>query len=268
MDVTSILFPIASLGGLGLVFGLGLGFASKKFAVETDPLVPLVRDALPGANCGGCGYAGCDAFAKAVVEGIVQVNGCPVGGAATAQTIGQIMGITVDESAQTVAYVKCNGTCSSAKEKYIYEGITDCRDAAMIPGAGSKSCSYGCLGLGTCERSCPFGAIDIVDGVAVINEEKCTSCGNCVAACPKNIIEIIPLESKVRVSCNSIDKGKDVKSSCGVGCIGCRMCTKVCPTNAITIENNLAHIDYSLCTQCNACVEKCPTKAIQNLTNN
>lgn len=262
----SIFYPILILGGIGIVAGLGLGIASKVFAIKVDPRVPRIREALPSANCGGCGYAGCDAYAKAVAAGEAAIDACPVGGSQTVIALAEIMGLDANEQEKQVAYVMCHGTCDKAKEKYDYEGIHDCLEASTIPGGGSKSCSYGCLGLGTCERVCPFGAIDIIDGVAVINEEKCTSCGKCINACPKALIELVPVSKRVRVACHSKDKGKDVKQACSVGCIGCRLCTKVCEPGAITVKDNIAHIDYSLCTECGNCVEKCPTKAIDLLS--
>lgn len=262
MELQTILFSALSIGGLGLVFGVGLGIAAKKFAVEVDPLIPLVRDALPSANCGACGFAGCDAFAKAVVEGHAPTNGCPVGGKSCAENVAKIMGVEASTLERKVAFVKCNGTCTNAKEKYDYYGVSDCRDATYLQGGGSKACSYGCLGLGSCYKACMFGAIDIIDGIAVINEEKCTSCGMCVATCPKKLIELVPEDKGTRVQCNSQDKGKDVKASCRVGCIGCKMCQKACQYDAIIIDGNLAKVDYSKCVQCGACVAKCPTKAI------
>ncbi|QCX34758.1 RnfABCDGE type electron transport complex subunit B [Caloramator sp. E03] len=263
--MNSIIFPVISLGGLGVLFGSLLGYASKKFAVEVDPRVPIVRDILPGANCGGCGYAGCDACAKAMVEGEAAPNACPVGGPETAKKIGEVLGLAVDALTKNVAFVKCNGTCNNAKNKYEYTGIADCRDAALLPGGGYKGCSYGCLGLGSCVKVCEFGALSIVNGVAVVDENKCTSCGKCAKICPKGLIEIVPADKKVRVVCNSKDKGKDVKDNCAVGCIGCRMCERACQFGAIIFENNLAKIDYEKCTQCNACAVKCPTKAIRGL---
>ncbi|NDL67953.1 RnfABCDGE type electron transport complex subunit B [Clostridiales bacterium F-3ap] len=260
--MNNIIFPALSLGGLGLLFGLGLGFAAKKFAVQVNPLVPKVRDALPGANCGGCGFAGCDAFAKAVVDGHAPLNGCPVGGGECATAIAAIMGMEVKQTAKTVAYVKCNGTCDKAKEKYVYEGVMDCVSANMLQGKGSKACEYGCLGLGSCIKACQFGAIDIVDGVAVILPEKCVACGMCVSACPKNLIEIVPDAMKVRVACSSFDKGKSVKDNCAVGCISCGLCQKNCPYDAIHVNNGLAKVDYDKCVQCGICVDKCPTDAI------
>lgn len=268
MDMNSIIFPVISLGGLGVLFGSLLGYASKKFAVEVDPRVPIVRDILPGANCGGCGYAGCDACAKAMVEGEAAPNACPVGGPETAKKIGEVLGLAVDSLERNVAFVKCNGTCNSAKNKYEYSGIADCRDAALLPGGGYKGCSYGCLGLGSCVKVCEFGALSVVNGVAVVDENKCTSCGKCAKICPKGLIEIVPADKKVRVVCNSRDKGKDVKDNCAVGCIGCRMCERACQFGAIIFENNLAKIDYEKCTQCNACALKCPTKAIKGVIKN
>ncbi len=267
MNISEILFPALSLGGLGLVFGTLLGYASKKFEVKVDPMIPLVREALPGANCGGCGFAGCDAFAQAVVEGNANPNGCSVGGSSTTLKIGEILGVSVDTADKKVAYVKCNGDCSSSKSLYKYSDDIDCLMAMSLPGEGAKSCSYGCLGLGSCIKVCEFGALSIVNDIAVVDEEKCTSCGACVNICPKNLIEIVPQNKRVRVSCNSKDMGKTVRDNCSVGCIGCRLCERNCEFGAVTVGNNLAHVDYDKCTQCGVCVTKCPTKAIKEILN-
>jgi len=205
--IKSILFAVLSLGGLGLLFGIGLAIASKAFAVEVDPKVEKIRGALPGANCGACGFPGCDGFANAVSSGKAPVNGCPVGGSVCAEAIGEIMGVTTDAMNKKVARVLCQGTSCNANEKFEYTGITDCKAAAMISG-GSKSCSYGCLGLGTCFDVCQFDAIKMVDGIANIDPDKCTSCGKCIDVCPKTVIKMVPYEQKVVVDCNSKEFGQ------------------------------------------------------------
>ncbi|MCT4584976.1 MAG: RnfABCDGE type electron transport complex subunit B [Peptostreptococcaceae bacterium] len=256
-----IVNSVAVLSGMGLIFGAGLAFASQKFAVEVDPKVEAINNALPGANCGGCGLPGCSALAQAIVEGKAPVNACPVGGSDCASQIASIMGVEAEAGEKKVARVICNGTCSSAKEKAEYVGIKDCK-AAMLVASGSKSCTYGCLGLGTCVSACAFGAIDIVDGVAVIDKDKCVSCGKCTDVCPKNVIDMVPYSKEVVVECNSLDFGKAVKDKCAVGCIGCGMCVRECPFDAIIFENKIAKIDYEKCKQCYKCVVKCPTGAI------
>lgn len=262
MDWNNIIYPALSLGGLGLVFGLGLGVASKKFAIEVNPLIPLVREALPGANCGGCGYAGCDAFARSVVEADAPVNGCPVGGKSCAENVARIMGKIAEEAARKTAFVKCHGTCDQAKEKYVYEGIEDCTTVHLMQGKGSKSCEFGCIGFGNCINVCQFGALHLNNGIAVVDEALCTACGQCTLACPKKLITLVPDASRVRVACSSLMKGKEVKESCNVGCISCGICEKNCSFDAIHVTNQIAVVDYDKCTQCLICVEKCPTKAI------
>jgi len=259
--MNNILVAIIALGGMGLLLGLGLAIASKVFAVEVDPKVEQVRAALPGANCGACGFPGCDGLANAIAGGTAPVNGCPVGGPACATKIGEIMGVSADSTDKKVARVICQGTKCNANEKFEYTGIQDCKAAAMVSG-GSKSCSFGCLGFGTCVNACQFDAIEIEDGIAKINPEKCTSCGKCIEVCPKSVIKMVPYEQKVFVDCNSKDFGKDVKVKCTVGCIGCQICVKACPFGAMEFEDNLARINYDKCTNCMICAEKCPTKAI------
>jgi len=257
-----LMFPVLSLGGLSFIFGAGLSLASKKFAVEKDPRVDEVREALPGANCGACGYPGCDGLASAIVSGTAPADACPVGGAPVAAKVASIMGVEVKAGERMVARVMCQGDCDQAIDKFKYYGIYDCKAASMLA-EGQKGCSYGCLGLGTCERVCPFDAIHVNDkGIAEVDREKCTACKKCVVACPKNVIELIPASSQVQVACKSRDKGKTVKANCKVGCIGCQICVKACPSDAMTFDNNLAKIDYEKCTNCMVCAEKCPTKAI------
>lgn len=258
-----ILYAALSLGILGLVFGTLLGFASKKFKVEVDPRIPQIRECLPSANCGGCGYAGCDAYAEAVVTGEAKGNLCSVGGSKVAQSIGDLLGVSVDLTHRKTAFVKCGGTCEKAKNNYEYNGIDNCLEASLLVGGGAKKCSYGCLGLASCVKVCDFGALEIVDGIAKVNKEKCTMCGACIKICPKGLIEEVPYDNNVRVFCNSNDNGKLVRESCSAGCIGCKICEKNCPNEAVKIENFLAKVDYDKCTNCEACTVKCPTKAIR-----
>jgi len=263
MDINNILLASASLGTMGLAFGAGLAFASKKFAVEIDPRVEAINEVLPGANCGGCGFPGCGGFAVAVVAGEAPVNGCPVGGPDCAQAIAGVMGLEAATGAKQVAKVLCAGTSEHCKENFIYDGVQDCKAAHMISG-GSKSCQYGCLGLGTCERACPFDAIVMNEGgIAEIDKDKCTACGKCLEVCPKSVIGYVPYDQNVIVDCNNMDRGGHVKKNCGIACIACKMCVKACPFDAIDVENNIAKIDYEKCTNCGLCYDKCPTKAIE-----
>ncbi len=263
MELQSIIYPSISLGGLGLIFAIGLGYASQKFAVEEDARISQVRGALPGANCGGCGYPGCDGFAKAVVEGEAPIDGCPVGGQECADNLANIMGVEVGESIKKVAKVICNGDNDKCKGKYDYYGVDDCLTASML-GGGDKACNYSCLGFGTCVKACQFDAIEITEGrIAKINPEKCTACGKCIEVCPKDVIVMVPYKQNVVITCNNKEKGRAVRSKCEVGCIACRICVKACPFEAIDFKDNLAFIDYDKCTQCFICVEKCPTGAIE-----
>ena len=264
MEIINVVTAIASISGLGVIFGAGLGYASKIFAVEEDPKVGEIMSVLPGANCGGCGYPGCSGCATAIAEGKAPVNACPVGGAKVAAKIGEIMGVEASATEPQVAFVKCNGTCSNAKSKYDYEGISDCVFASQLAGGGSKGCAYGCLGLGTCVNVCAFGALSIVDGVAVVDGEKCVNCGKCAKACPKGLIGFKPKSKKTAVRCNSKDAGKEVIANCSTGCIGCKICEKNCKFDAIHVENNVAVIDYSKCKDCGLCAMKCPKHAIKN----
>lgn len=254
-----ILIALGVIVVTGLVIGILLGVMSEKFKVETDPREPQVRACLAGANCGACGYAGCDAYAAAVVSGEAAPTLCV---AADAARIGEIMGVKAENAEKKVAFVRCSGTCEKTNANYQYHDITDCRIAYMAPGHGSKKCAFGCCGLGSCAAACPFDAIRIVDQLAVVDETKCQACGACVAACPNHLIEILPASAKYVVRCSSHDRGRTVRDACAAGCIGCGLCARVCENGAITIEGNLAHIDQEKCIGCGKCAEKCPSKII------
>ncbi|MDE7423624.1 MAG: RnfABCDGE type electron transport complex subunit B [Lachnospiraceae bacterium] len=262
MNITAIILAAAVIGITGLLIGLLLGIAGKKFAVEVDEKEIEVRALLPGNNCGGCGYAGCDAMAQAIARGEAPANGCPVASAEISGQIAKVMGADTKETVREVAFVKCNGTCDKASVKYEYYGIHDCRNLAMVPGSGDKACSHGCMGYGSCVAACPFDAIHIVNGVALVDREKCKACKKCIAACPRHLIELVPYDAQYKVACNSTEKGKDVKAACDTGCIGCKLCEKQCSSDAVHVENNLASIDYTKCVNCGACAEKCPSKII------
>ncbi len=250
------------IGGLGALFGIGLSYAAKVFAVKVDERVTRIREVLPGANCGACGFVGCDAYADAVAAGIADVNSCPVGGNTVAEQVADIMGVKSDGIKRTAARVLCNGRCSVSKEKYLYQGIDDCFASAQLFG-GHKACSFGCLGHGNCAKICPFGAIVVTGGVAKVIEDRCKACEKCISACPKKLIEMVPKDKKYSVVCKSKDKGAVTKNNCDVGCIGCTRCVKACKYEAISMDGPLAKIDYSKCTNCGECTIVCPTMAIR-----
>ena len=202
-------------------------------------------------------------MAKAIASGEAKVNQCPVGGQPVAAKIAVIMGVDdVGASEKKVAFVKCKGNCNYTKKLYTYSGLYDCNGAMVVPGAGGKSCEYGCMGYGSCVKACEFDSIHIVDGIALVDKEKCVACGKCVTACPKKLIDMVPYKAKTLVQCNSQDKGKTVKDKCSVGCIGCTMCVKQCQDDAIHMVGNVALVDYSKCIECGRCAMKCPTKVI------
>ena len=249
---------------VGLVLGLALVTASKKFYVETDDRVTRVRECLRGSNCGACGYAGCEAVAEAIVKGEARVDACPGNSTENIAKIAAILGKeTIDQEPQC-AYVQCAGTCEATRAKAAYVGISDCR-AAVLSGLPYMSCEYGCLGLGSCVKVCPQGAISIKDGIAVVNPRLCVGCGLCAKTCPKGIIGMHDRSTKVAVRCSNKNKGPVVKKACSAGCIGCGICVKQCEQGAITLENNLSRVDPEKCVGCGKCVEKCPTKSIRFL---
>ncbi len=258
-----MLTSILCLGGIGLIASLTLGFAAKKFAVEVDPREAAILDALPGANCGACGQAGCSGYAKAVAEGRLAPNLCTPGGSSTLEAIAAILGIEASAAEPVVAVVKCQGDNEKAMPKYQYLGLTDCNAAQKIAD-GPKACPGGCLGLGSCERICPFDAIHINDkGLAVVDRNKCTGCGKCVSVCPRGVISLAPKSVTTHVLCNSHDKGALVRKYCQVGCIGCMICKKTVPEGYV-IENFLASVVYEKPEGIEAAIGKCPMKCIHD----
>ena len=262
MNVTGILAATLLVGGIGLFVGLFLGIAAIKFKVKVDEKEEAVLAALPGNNCGGCGFPGCSGLATAIAKGEAAVNACPVGGEPVGKVIAEIMGVEAEETERKVAFVHCQGDCDKTTLDYEYTGIEDCRMLSFVPNGGAKSCNYGCLGYGSCVKVCPFDAIHVENGVAVVDKEKCKACGKCIEVCPKNLISLEPYEAKHIVACSSKDKGPVTMKACTVGCIGCGICVKNCPAEAIKVENLHAVIDQEKCTGCGTCKEKCPKKAI------
>lgn len=257
----NMLIPIISLSVLGLLFGMGLVFASRRFHVEVDPRLEKICALLPGANCGACGQAGCFGFAESLFAPVGEIEKCRVCAEEAKEKIAVILGKKIEKKEKLIARLRCNGG-KKVKDRFIYSQIKDCT-AANILLKGQKECIYGCLGFSTCVGACPFGAINMSEeDLPVIDEDKCRACNKCVVVCPKKLFTLLPAASPVYVACSSHDTDKDVKTVCPVGCISCRLCEKNCPVDAIHVTDNLARIDYKKCTSCGKCVEVCPTKAI------
>lgn len=262
----AIIAAMVSLAGIGLSAALALGLAARKFAVEVDPREEAILDVLSGANCGACGYPGCGAFARAVVAGEAAPELCPASGADAVVKIAHIMGVEANVREPEVAVVLCQGDNRLAGIKYRYLGLSDC-NAAQKVADGPKKCGGGCLGLGSCERVCPFDAIEMTpEGLAVISREKCTGCRKCITVCPRNVIAMTPKEATVHVLCNSRDKGAVVRKNCKIGCIACRICQKTVPDGYL-VEDNLAVVNYERHLEAEAAVSKCPTKCIRDFTH-
>lgn len=265
-----ILTSVIALGAIALISSVVLYLVSKKFAVDEDPRIGTVSELLPGANCGGCGFAGCSGMACALVAGAdngsIEGLRCPVGGDEVMKKVADALGMAASSSEPLVAVVRCNGTCDNRPRIAEYDGLHTCA-AVNSTSAGETECGYGCLGCGDCVSACQFDAIHMNPETCLpeVDEEKCTSCGACVKACPRNIIELRkkgPNGHRVYVQCVNKDKGAVAKKACSVACIGCGKCEKVCQFDAITIENNLSYIDFNKCSVCTKCVDECPTGAI------
>lgn len=253
-----------AIGGVGAVCGTALALAAKFLHVDEDPRIQQVEEALPGANCGGCGFAGCADYAKAIVIDGAEINLCSAGGGATLKALSEIMGVEASAAEKKVAIVLCGGDKDKAPRKFAYNGVADCAAANTTYG-GDKKCPYGCLGYGSCSRVCPVGAIEIRNGLAVVHPDLCIGCGACVNACPRGLIKLVPASRTIHVLCSSRDKGPAVKKACSVGCIGCAKCTKVADNEAIKMDGPLAVVDYTKELTNEETVESCPSKCIHKL---
>lgn len=258
-----ILLAVLIVSAIGLIAGLGLAIASVVMAVPVDKKAEAIRECLPGANCGACGFSGCDGYAAALSKGETTNTAlCNPGGNDASTAIANILGVEAGSVAPQTAVVMCQGFCEKAKRKMDYNGVSSCKMAKQLFG-GPKECIYGCIGLGDCVAACPYEAIHICDGVARVNQETCKACKMCVKTCPNGIIGMMPKhETKAAVLCVNKDKGAVTRKECQLGCIGCMKCTKVCEHDAVQVKNFCASVDYDKCTGCGKCTEACPVKCI------
>ena len=257
-----ILSAALIVAAIGLFCAVMLVLASKFFAVKEDETYVKIRGCLPGANCGACGYAGCDGYAKALAtDKNIKTNLCIPGADATASQIAAILGVEAEDVVEQVAVIHCYGDCNHTSNKMDYVGIRSCEAAALLYGGDGK-CVYGCIGLGDCVKVCPESAICIENGIAHIDTRKCIGCGLCTKSCPRGLITVMNDVDRVLVTCNNTEKGASVRGKCKNGCIGCKKCEKNCASGAIKVENNLARIDYELCTNCGECAKNCPVGCI------
>lgn len=259
--MTTVITSVIIVTVIGIIAGVGLSVASVIMKVPVDQKEQKIRAALPGANCGACGFSGCDGYAKALSSGQTDNTGlCVPGGSEASETIAEILGVTATESEKKTAKIRCLGKCEATQKQVNYKGVKTCR-AAMQIFSGGGDCPFGCIGYGDCQKVCPQNAISLSDGIAAVCDGLCIGCGLCAKQCPKGIIEIRSLV-KPYVACRNPEKGADVRKVCTAGCIGCGICAKKCPNEAIKVENSLAYIDYEKCTNCGACKEACPRKCI------
>lgn len=264
LAVDQIIIPIVIAGGIALVLGVIIMVSSHFFAIPVDEKLEAVKGILPGVNCGACGFSGCEGYATALAEGLQDSAKCPVGGPETARQLSNLLGLAQPDFMPKAAYVACNGTNEHTHKRFEYAGTLTCAAAHGLF-SGPNACSYGCIGFGDCEAACPYGAISIVQGVAVVDSSRCTACGFCVATCPKNLISIIPKHlNAYMVRCRNKWPGAQTRKNCQVGCIGCQRCMKTCRYGAITMDGPLAVIDQHLCTHCGECLPVCPTGTISN----
>ena len=247
---------------LGLTLGLVIGLVVKAFGVEPDERVEAIEGLLPGANCGACGFAGCSEFARHLAAGEAQPTSCPGAKPEAVARIAEILGVAAGKRTKMVAVVRCGGDDTQAVQAALYNGIADCKDAVQVAG-GAKGCIYGCLGLGTCARACPFGAIEMANGLAVVHPDLCTGCGKCVAACPRNLIELVPADAPIHVFCNSPEKGAAKRAVCKAACIGCRKCIKEAPEGSMEMKGFLAHANYGNPPPADVAAV-CPTKCLRS----
>lgn len=259
----AFIIPIAAAVAIALIAALLLSLAAKFMAVPVNETQAAIRGELPGANCGACGFAGCDDYAAALAEGgDVKTNLCVPGADAVAAAIAAILGQDAEDVVEQVANVRCSGLCDVTKPEMDYQGLKTCAAAKGLFG-GPGSCKYGCIGFGDCERACPYGAIQVCNGLAKVDREKCVGCGMCAKTCPQHIIDIIPDVKRVYVACSSADKGAVTNKLCSAGCIGCKLCEKACKFEAVHVENNHAVIDIDKCKNCGLCAKACPKKVIK-----
>ncbi len=259
--MTDILVPVLIVAGIGLVCGVMLALASHFLGVKVDERAEKVRSELPGANCGACGYAGCDSYAAAVAAGEAEPSLCGPGGSAAATAIAEIMGTSVGDLRRKYAVVMCRGSGEFTADKFDYRGINSCAAASMLA-AGPAACRYGCIGLGDCAAVCEYGAITVNNGVAAVDPALCGACGKCAAVCPKHIIRVTDADDRAVVRCMNSDKGAVTRKDCATGCIGCMKCVKACEYGAVTVENFVAKVAPDKCIGCGKCEEACPQHII------